>query len=378
MLDKLGKYSEELAHCTTILDKYEGSKATYTLAKKILEEFKIEEELNEEEQKELNKLLEQLSEALESIHEAEYIKKNTSREEGKPSGLAKSDLSFGSWSINPNVQIKNIFKEGCPEIDESLLGKLLDSAKAEQGFSNQVRRLIQIRSRNKFEYGVKKGKLDSSRISRICMKDAPGFNERIFKQKYVSEVLNAAVSLLVDTSGSMNGTRYFNASKSVLLLNEAIGKALHVPLEIVGYTDYVQEGDPILMCIHKEFDTPRSEIDLAESLRVSQAYMRGNADGESILWSYDRLKQRKEKKKILIVFSDGAPAASRSQEGIYRFTKQVISEIEKENIVDIYGIGIEDESVKELYTHQCTIQDSSEISNKLLQVIEHKLLTNRI
>jgi hypothetical protein len=389
MLSIMNKFIDRLFEARTIIDKREGSTATYKLSEDLLNacgfDVEADKKKSKEEREELEAMLKSLSAALQSMHDKTYVnnaaesEKSPPAEEGTPSGISGSDMTEGSWCVNPHVEIEDIFKSTPDRGNDHFINwykKYTKDSSTKEGFSQQIRRLIQIKSRSKYEYGVKKGKLDSARLSRICMSDAVGFNERIFKRKINSIVLDAAVTLLVDTSGSMSGAKYFNAVKSAILLNDSIGTALNIPVEVLGFTDsYNGDDSPIKMFIHKEFDVRRNEEDLIRSFAHASESMAGNPDGENILWAYQRLKGRKEKKKILIVFSDGSPAASRSQGGIFQFTKQVISEIENEKIVDIYGIGIEDESVKSLYTHQCTIKNSSEISEKLLTVIEQKLLT---
>jgi hypothetical protein len=387
MLSIMNKFNDRLFEARTIIDKRKGSTATYKLSEDILNacghDVEADKKKSKEEKEALEKMLKSLSAALQSMHDEKYVEKSLEGEkspskEGLPSSTKGSDMSTGSWCVNPDVKVEDIFKSTPYNGNDHFIDyyqRYTKDSSTKEGFSQQIRRLIQIKSRSRYEYGVKKGKLDSARLSRICMSDAVGFNERIFKRKINSIVLDAAVTLLVDTSGSMSGAKYFNAVKSAILLNDSIGTALNIPVEIIGFTDSHYGDSPINMFMHKEFDVRRNEEDLIRSFAHASEFMAGNPDGENILWAYQRLKGRKEKKKILIVFSDGSPAASRSQGGIFAFTKQVISEIENEKIVDIYGIGIEDESVKTLYTHQCTIKNSSEISEKLLTVIEQKLLT---
>ena len=388
MMDILNKFTDRLYEARTILDKRKGSTATYKLAEDILNalghDVEEEKKKSKEEREALAKLLDTISDILQSMHSKEYIEKSLEsaeeKGEGAPSSMSGSDMSAGYWCVNPDVVVEDIFKgTRSLENDDWIANykKFTKDSATKEGFSQQIRRLIQIKSRARYEYGVKKGKLDSARLSRICMSDAVGFNERVFKRKINSTVLDAAVTLMVDTSGSMAGFKYINAVKSSVLLNDSIGTALNIPVEILGFTDDDADGSPIKMYVHKEFDSHRSEEDLIRSFSHASFRMAGNPDGENILWAYQRLKSRKEKKKILIVFSDGSPAASRYQHGIFGFTKQVIQEIEREKIVDIYGIGIEDESVKSLYTHQCTIKDSNEITEKLLTVIEQKLLSQQ-
>ena len=40
---------------------------------------------------------------------------------------------------------------------------------------------------------------------------------------------------------------------------------------------------------------------------LKEGLLKENIDGEAITWAFDRLKKRKEERKILMVISDGAP-----------------------------------------------------------------------
>jgi len=40
---------------------------------------------------------------------------------------------------------------------------------------------------------------------------------------------------------------------------------------------------------------------------LKEGLLKENIDGEAISWAYNRIKKRKEERKILMVISDGAP-----------------------------------------------------------------------
>jgi cobalamin biosynthesis protein CobT len=254
--------------------------------------------------------------------------------------------------------------------------RVRDKSASVDNFAQQVRRLIQIRSKVRYEYGVKKGKLDYPRLSRLALK-LPGFSERIFKNKITNSTLDAAVTILIDMSGSMSGDKVLFACEAALLLN-SVFSILNVPLEILGFTDTenVHDADT-LMYVYKEFSTLHtSEDKLLEYIAASSSRMKGNPDGDCILWSYDRLLKRKEKKRLLIVMSDGQPAASRPSDDLAAYTLKVIQEIEKFKRVEIYGLGLCDESVERFYKHHSTVSTPEDIPFKLLELIERKLLND--
>ena len=245
---------------------------------------------------------------------------------------------------------------------------------SQENFAQQVRKLIQIRAKVQREYGVKKGKLDQSRLSRICFK-APGFSERIFKNKIENKTLDAAITVLVDMSGSMSGDKAFYALASTLLVNE-VCSTLNIPIEILGFTDGPTFGGHVpVMFIYKGFnDLKMDEDHLKNYFALSSNHMIGNPDGENILWAHDRLIKRKEKKKILVVMSDGSPAASKGGSDISGFTHKVIQEIEKFKSVDIYGLGLCSDSVEYYYKSHSVVRKPDEIPSKLLELIERKII----
>ena len=246
----------------------------------------------------------------------------------------------------------------------------------QENFGQQVRRLIQIRARVQTQYGTRKGKLDQSRLSRICF-NAPGLSEKVFKTKIENKTLDAAITVLVDMSGSMGGDKAYYALASTLLLNE-VCSTLGLPLEVLGFTDgYTKTHDIVpFMFIYKAFsDLKVSEDVMTISFAKSSGFMNGNPDGENILWAHDRLIKRKERKRLMIVMSDGAPAASKSSVGLEAFTLQVIQEIEKSKKIDIYGLGLCSNSVEHYYKRHDVVSKPQEIPSKLLELIEKRILT---
>jgi cobalamin biosynthesis protein CobT len=270
--------------------------------------------------------------------------------------------------LTPTAKTKEFLKEYETRVEPKLI--------SQENFAQQVRKLIQIRSKSQMQYGVKKGKLDQSRLSRICF-NAPGFNERVFKNKIENKLLDAAITVLVDMSGSMSGQKVFNALASTLLVNE-VCSTLNIPLEIIGFTDGYSStfgGIKPIMYVYKSFsDLKVSSDSLREYFAYSSNHMSGNPDGENILWAYDRLAKRKERKKLLIVMSDGSPAASKSCVGIGEFTHKVIEEIEASKSVDIYGLGLCSDSVQYYYKAHSVVSKPEEIPSKLIELIERKIV----
>ena len=63
----------------------------------------------------------------------------------------------------------------------------------------------------------------------------------------------------------------------------------------------------LLHIVYKDADTPWNQAKLNLGLVLKDGILKENIDGEALIWASNRLKKRSEKKKILIVISDGAP-----------------------------------------------------------------------
>ena len=264
----------------------------------------------------------------------------------------------------------NDFKiEDLTSITTSVTSVYDDIEISSTGFSNKIKRLLTILSKATYEYGKKTGKLHNKNLYKVTVPSSREFQERIFRQKKLSQILDTCVYVLIDMSGSMGGDKMRHAAQAAILLNDSVAK-LGVPIEIAGFTE--QSSGPIHY-VFKKFNTKCENQHLKERIKKATLKMLQNADGESILYSYSKIRNRKEKKKVLIVLSDGQPCADRGH-GIAGFTERVIKAIEAQKIVSIYGIGIMDSSVKRFYTHHKVIRDSDELEDKLLEFVKDKLL----
>lgn len=239
------------------------------------------------------------------------------------------------------------------------------------GFANRVRMLLQIRAKGRTQYGTKKGTLHPANLYRTTVKDAPGYNERVFKKRIVSDVLDTCVQIMVDGSGSMMGTKYSHAMTAAVHLSDTLGNVLHMPVEILGFTEF--EARDVIF-VYRGFDTKvLSKDKLLYRMIHGGQYANQNADGDSVLFGYSRIIQRKEKRKVMIVLSDGSPAGDRRGD-LPGFTKQVVQGIEKQKKVEIIGIGVMDNNVKRFYKENQVIHTPKEIEPALLKLIQRKIV----
>lgn len=244
---------------------------------------------------------------------------------------------------------------------------------AGKGLSMKVRNLLRIKSMSRRVHGQKSGRISKRLAYRCTMKGTGGYQEKIFSKKTASDVTDTAVQVVVDFSGSMGMHKMNHAIAAGCMLNDVLGK-INIPLEVYGFTDtYERDNFNVLHYIFKHFNSTVATQDMITNMALaSDHFMGNNADGDSLLWGYSRLARRPEKRKIMIVLSDGSPATHRGD--AYAYTQDVIKQIEKDKLIEIYGIGIIDDNVAKMYKDFRVIDDAAELEAALLEVVKRKII----
>jgi cobaltochelatase CobT len=105
---------------------------------------------------------------------------------------------------------------------------------------------------------------------------------------------------------------------------------------------------------------------------IKEGILKENIDGEALKWAAQRILFRPEKRKILIIISDGAPLdevtiANNPSSFLSSHLKQVIFKLKKTPI-ELFAIGIGHE-VDKYYLDSITLKDY----NQLGQAVFDKL-----
>jgi cobaltochelatase CobT len=103
---------------------------------------------------------------------------------------------------------------------------------------------------------------------------------------------------------------------------------------------------------------------------MREGLLKENIDGEGLGWAYGRLKARSEKRKILMVISDGAPvddATLSVNSGNYleSHLRSVIKEIEADVNIELCAIGI-GHDVTRYYARALTLIDVEQLAGGLM------------
>jgi hypothetical protein len=152
--------------------------------------------------------------------------------------------------------------------------------------------------------------------------------------KYPS-ILDYAVTLLIDLSGSMSGSKIVAAKKALIVFAEDLFK-LGINNEILGFNgDFI-----VIKAFEQELtDEIRSRIGGMHNYLYTDAAGYNN-DGYALKEASKRLAKTRERQKRLFVFSDGMPVPDSRYCGLEYDLHNVINKISTETNQLVYGLGI--------------------------------------
>lgn len=240
--------------------------------------------------------------------------------------------------------------------------------------------------------GFKSGKLHAPSLYRLTTNDP-----RVFTQRMKAVAKDTVISLLIDNSGSMRGKKIKLAMLAGYALSETLER-VKIKHDVIGFTSHERTAEykemmkalyeheqinpgvyfnrdiPIYMPIYKDFN----ERITANVRKRMACAMKGNLDliqnidGESLLYEVDRISKQPEKRKIIIVISDGEPAGST---GAPQHLLEVTKSIEKAKQIELIGIGVLDDSVRDFYSNNIVINEIDELPDRVMTELR-KILTN--
>ncbi len=122
--------------------------------------------------------------------------------------------------------------------------------------------------------------------------------------------------------------------------------------------------------IYKSADMQWRQAKNNMGLMLKEGLLKENIDGEAISWAFNRLKKRKEERKILMVISDGAPVddstlSVNSGDFLEKHLKKIVKFIEDKTEIEILAIGI-GHDVSRYYKRAIKITDVNELGDVMI------------
>jgi cobaltochelatase CobT len=259
--------------------------------------------------------------------------------------------------------------------------------------ANKLQRKLLAQQNRAWDFDLEEGTLDVARLTRVIIDPMHPLS---FKHERDADFRDTVVTLLLDNSGSMRGRPIMVAACCADILARTLERC-GVKVEILGFTTRAWKGgqareawlaagkpsnpgrlNDLRHIIYKPADAPWRRAKRSLALMMREGLLKENIDGEALAWAHRRLLARQEKRRILMMISDGAPVDDSTlsvNTGCYleRHLRQVIEEIETRSPVELIAIGI-GHDVTRYYRRAVTITDPSELAgamtDKLVELFE--------
>ena len=272
--------------------------------------------------------------------------------------------------------------------DEKALHELdaLDRKRVRR-LAHDLQRRLRVKRMRHWDFELEEGMLDSRKLAAL-VGEYP--DHRVFKAERQARIPEACVTLLVDQSGSMRGSAH-------LLAAQALDVAVHtlevcgVAVEVLGYTTRYGSENPVVESWRRagspEFPGRLNALRhivikaAGQPWRVCRRYLglllrpdfgRENIDGESIHWAAQRLLARPERRKILLVLSDGTPYDEATVQNndlqiLSNHLRAVLQATEKTSI-QLLGVGT-GRDVGRYYRNAATVRRGGQVAEVLFGML---------
>jgi len=259
--------------------------------------------------------------------------------------------------------------------------------------ANRLQRKLMAQQSRAWDFDLEEGILDTARLTRVV---TDPLHALTFKHERDTVFRDTVVTLLLDNSGSMRGRPIMVAACCADILARTLERC-GVKVEILGFTTKAWKGgqareawlaagklpnpgrlNDLRHIVYKAADAPWRRAKRSLALMMREGLLKENIDGEALAWAHRRLLGRPERRRILMMISDGAPVDDSTlsvNTGNYleQHLRQVIEEIETRSSVELIAIGI-GHDVTRYYRRAVTITDPAELAgamtDKLCELFE--------
>ncbi|WP_175922722.1 cobaltochelatase CobT-related protein [Burkholderia latens] len=250
----------------------------------------------------------------------------------------------------------------------------------------RLERALKVDEHTRWKREQERGQLDRASLVRVAT--TPGYRTP-FRVTRAAPGRDAAVSLLLDCSGSMAGRKIELAALCAAALCDALMQ-LGFACEVLGYSSvedaamrahyqrWIDGGNDTFgynrfverldLRVYKRFDSD-NPVGLA-CIECGHE----NPDGEALSWAAERLLAKRARRRILMVLSDGYPATGDGNPAILRTDLRARIDALRERRVELIGVGMLDDAVESFYPVSSVVEQLNELPGAAFSVLSDTLL----
>jgi uncharacterized protein YegL len=275
--------------------------------------------------------------------------------------LAFSEFKDGKYSF----KIKDLIPkpEEISESDKTRYNRIVESVSLVN--KNLIRQIKDIKVYNTGgkNSGLDKGKLDKRNIHKYRYSDKIFYNNT-----YKIKESDLAFGIILDVSGSMAGSGIKNGVTTLVVLHETL-KALGINHSIVTH-----ESSRNYQCNIRRYQLFKED----KGYKVTKNYNLmsinaeyGNCDSAALYYMEKAMSRVRNKDKIVIMFSDGAPTECTGTE-----LKEQVRKMERQGI-KVIGVGINYPSIAEYYSDYANGRNLKEMLDIVTKILKQYVLDKK-
>ena len=277
------------------------------------------------------------------------------------------NISYGNVHEGVSVRVNRI-----ASVDEELVDQYDYISGPLVTISRQLQKSLIKQLKENRRGGKQTGLMMGRRLDAhaLCRNDGKVF----YKNNLPNEIPELAVGLLLDESGSMCSCDRCTYARAAAIILYDFCQSLDIPVTVYGHsTDYRGHGESVELFSYAEFDS----FDQDDKYRMMDISARGsNRDGAALRFVAEKLSKRPEAVKLLILVSDGQPAA----DGYYGTAAEedlrgIKQEYQRKGILFIAAaIGNDKQNIERIYGDSfLDISDLTQLPTKLTNVVKRHI-----
>ncbi|MBU6140666.1 MAG: hypothetical protein KGP29_03795 [Proteobacteria bacterium] len=323
--------------------------------------------------------------------------------EGVGEMVTKSDKSK---ALEDKIEFRNSYKIYTTKFDEVIFPQKLvakkeleilrDQLDLKMAKLNTTSRKMALKLKRKLlskrdfflEFDSSQGVLDRKKFTRLVTSP---LSEGFWINNKNHQYQDTALTILLDNSGSMRGQPIVMSALACETIAEILEK-FSVKTEIIGFTTADWKGgkarklwessgrsknpgrlNEVRHIIYKHFNQRFKKAKINLGLMLKEGVLKENIDGEALLFAGSRLMQQSEKRKILLIISDGNPvddstSSANDTDILTEHLHHVIKKIERAKKIEIVGIGI-GHSTDDFYLNSTSIKSAEDLGDAMIEKV---------